>query len=246
MSNNQTVNKLNQMKMHGMVEVYQLLLTSSQAMTNDEFLTYLVESEWDRRENLKLARNIKNAKFRYQSTIEDIEFYQDRNLDKTQLLRLAQCGFLDKAENVIITGATGVGKSHIATALGKQACTKGYKTLYCNVNKLLSLLKIKRADSSHIKEIEKIARYDLIILDDFGLAPIDAQSRLDLLEIIEDRHGKKSTIITSQIPINLWHDVIADSTIADAILDRIVHNSVKIELKGMSLRKKRSEAQEKI
>jgi DNA replication protein DnaC len=153
-------------------------------------------------------------------------------------LKLACCNFIDKKENIIITGPTGVGKSHVASALGHQACIRGYKTVYHNIGKLLAGLKMQRADGSYLREINNLKKQDLLILDDFGIAQLDTQSRLDLLEIMEDRYGKGSTIITSQLPITKWHDVIEDSTIADAILDRLVHNAHRIELKGMSMRKK--------
>ena len=241
MSQNQTITKFNQMKLFGMVRAYEIIKSTRQSgnMTDEELIGHIVEAEWDDRQNQRLSRLIKSAKFRYQACIEEISFTQDRNLDKSSLLRLAGCDYLEKKENIIITGSTGVGKSHIASALGNQACMKGYKTIYCNVGKLLSSLKMKRSDGSYLREIEKLERQDLLILDDFGLAQLDTQNRLDLLEIIEDRHGKKSTIITSQLPVPKWHDVIADSTIADAILDRLVHNAYRIELKGASLRKKK-------
>jgi DNA replication protein DnaC len=243
MSQNQNIAKLNQMKVFGMARAYEQIRSSasSTAMTDDELITHLVEAEWDLRENQKLQRLIKSAKFRYQASVEEISFSKDRNLDKSIFLKLSNCDYIEKKENIIITGSTGVGKSHLASALGNAACVNGYKTSYCNVNKLLSLLKMKRADGSYLREIEKLERQDLIILDDFGIAEFDTQNRLDFLEIIEDRHGKKSTIMTSQIPLNKWHDVIADSTIADAILDRLVHNAHRIELKGRSLRKKSEE-----
>ena len=242
MLHNQTLSKLNQMRLAGMANAYELTRSSRQSdnMTNDELIAHLVESEWDERQNRKLQRLLKNAKFRYQSCTEDIRFSKERNLDKSLFLRLAGCDYIDKKENIIITGATGVGKSHLASALGNEACIRGYKTMYFNIGKLISSLKMKRADGSYIKEIEKIERQDLIILDDFGLAQFDSQSRLDLLEIIEDRHGKHSTIMTSQLPINKWHEIIDDSTIADAILDRLVHNAYKIDLKGESLRIKKN------
>jgi DNA replication protein DnaC len=229
------------MKLSGMSRAYEMLSATRQSgqMTVDELLSYLVESEWDDRQNKKLHRLIKTARFRYQACVEEVTFAQERNLDKSIFLKLATCDYIEKKENIIITGATGVGKSHIGSALGHQACVKGYKTIYCNVGKLLSQLKMKRSDGSYLREIEKLERQDLLILDDFGLAQFDTQNRLDLLEIIEDRHGKKSTIMTSQLPINKWHDVIADSTIADAILDRLVHNAHRIELKGASLRSKK-------
>jgi DNA replication protein DnaC len=241
MPQNQTITKLNQMKLFGMARAYEMIRSSKQsgAFTDDELVSHLVEAEWDDRENKKLQRLIKSARFRYQACVEEIAFTQDRNLDKGSFLRLAGCDYLEKKENIIITGATGVGKSHLASALGNTACIKGYKTMYYNVGKLLSLLKMKRSDGSYIREIDKLEKQDLLILDDFGLAQFDTQNRLDFLEIIEDRHGKKSTIMTSQIPLNKWHDVIADSTIADAILDRLAHNAHRIELKGASLRKKK-------
>jgi len=241
MSQNQTLTKLHQMKLFGMARAYTMIQTTRQSgsMTDEELMSHIVEAEWDDRQNHKLQRLIKSAKFRYQASMEEIVFTQDRNLDKSNFLRLAGCDYLEKKENIIITGATGVGKSHIASALGNEACIKGYKTSYCNVGKLLSLLKMKRSDGSYIREIQRLERQDLLILDDFGLAQLDTQNRLDLLEIIEDRHGKKSTIVTSQLPLNKWHDVIVDSTIADAILDRLVHNAHRIELKGASMRKKK-------
>jgi DNA replication protein DnaC len=239
MSQNQTVTKLNQMKLFGMARAYEMFRTTRHSgnMTDEELISHIVETEWDDRQNKKLQRLIKTAKFRYQACIEDITFTQERNLDKGVFLKLAGCDYLEKKENIIITGATGVGKSHIASALGNEACIKGYKTIYCNIGKLLSSLKMKRSDGSYLREIDKLERLDLLILDDFGLAQLDTQNRLELLEIIEDRHGKKSTIMTSQHPLSKWHDVIADSTIADAILDRLLRNAYRIELRGASQRK---------
>jgi len=146
--------------------------------------------------------------------------------------------FINKGENILITGATGVGKSYLSSALGHQACQSGYKTLYFNTQKLFSRLKMLKADGSYTKEISRMEKYDLLILDDFGLAPLDSTARMFLLEIIEDRHGRKSTIISSQLPVAKWYEVIGESTIADAILDRMVHTAHRIELKGESLRKK--------
>jgi DNA replication protein DnaC len=240
MTENQNTTKLNQMKLFGMARAWEMLQSTRQSddMSNEDIVTHLIESEWDDRQNKKLQRLLKSAKFRYQACIEEINYSQERNLDKNLFLKLAGCNYLNKKENIIITGATGVGKSHIASALGNEACLSGYKTMYYNVNKLLAYLIMKRADGSYLREIEKLERQDLLILDDFGLAQLDTQNRLDLLEILDDRHGKKSTIITSQLPITKWHDVIADQTIADAILDRLVHNAHRVELKGQSLRKK--------
>ena len=146
--------------------------------------------------------------------------------------------FIDKKENILITGSTGVGKSYLASALGHQACQLGYRSLYFNAQKLFSKLKMMKADGSYGREIAKIERYDLLILDDFGLQALDNTARMILLEIIEDRHGRKSTIISSQLPVAKWHEIIGDSTVADAILDRMVHTAHRLELKGESLRKK--------
>ena len=147
-------------------------------------------------------------------------------------------------QNIIITGSTGVGKSYLASALGYQACINGYKIIYSNTSKLISKLKMAKADGSYIREMLRIEKQDLLILDDFGLQPFDAQGRASLMEIVEDRHGKSSLMITSQVPVKQWFDLIGEKTIADAILDRIVHDSIRIELKGESLRKRKTETVE--
>lgn len=207
-------------------------------LPSDEFISLLVQSEWEDRESRKLQRRLHSARFRYQASIEEINYQHHRNLDKNQLLRFSDCSFVSRGENILITGPTGVGKSYIASALGNQACLKGYKVVYYNMQKLFSSLKMSKADGSYLKEIDRIARQDLLILDDFGLQALDANNRLMLLEIIEDRHGKKSTLISSQLPSGKWYEVIGESTIADAILDRLLNSSHKIDLKGESMRKK--------
>mgnify|MGYP001360999842 CR=1 FL=1 len=234
------VNKMSQMKLHGMLRSYQTLLESNRHhdLTQDEFINMLVQAEWDERENKRITRNLRLARFRYEASVEEINFAAQRGLDKTQFLRLADMGFIDRKENVLITGATGVGKSFLSSALGHQACQSGYKTLYFNTQKLFSKLKMLKADGSYNRELGRIEKYDLLILDDFGLASLDVVSRMALLEIIEDRHGRKSTIISSQLPVAKWYEIIGDNTIADAILDRMVHTAHRIELKGASLRKK--------
>lgn len=244
MNTTETMEKMSQMRLRGMKEAYGLHLETDHSgkITNDELVALLIETEYADRQNRKTQRLLKNAKFRYQASVEEIEFNPDRDLDKANTLRLATCDFIKKKENIIITGPTGAGKSYIASALGHQACVSGYKVLYFNISKLFSRLKMLKADGSDIKEIAKIEKHDLLILDDFGLQVMDIDSRLMLLEIIEDRHERKSTIITSQLPVTGWHEVIGDPTIADAILDRIVHNSVRIEIKGGSMRKKKKKA----
>lgn len=154
-------------------------------------------------------------------------------------MRLAECDFIKRCENILITGSTGIGKSFIATAIGHQACLLGYKTMYFNASKLFSQLKMAKGDGSYSKEIKVIEKQQLIIIDDFGIQPLDGNNRAALMEIIEDRHAKSSIIITAQVPVNLWYEVIGEKTIADAILDRIIHGAHRIELAGESLRKKK-------
>ena len=237
----ETLDKIKKLKLSGMARAYQTSLENDKLLhlSADELITMLVEAEWDDRLNRNIERRLRNAKFRYQSSIENIDYEADRNLDRNQMMRFAECTYIGKQENILITGSTGIGKSHLATALGHQACTLGYKVYYANMAKLFSKLKMGKADGSYMREISKIERQDLLILDDFGLVPIDNQNRSALMEIIEDRHKKASMIITSQLPVNCWHEVIGEKTIADAILDRIVHDAHRIELKGESLRKTR-------
>jgi DNA replication protein DnaC len=228
------------MKLLGMLRSYQSMLDSHlhNDLTHDEVIETLVQAEWEDRENKKINRHLRLAKFRYGACMEEINFAARRGLDKTQVLRLSDGSFLEKKENILITGATGVGKSYLSSALGHQACQLGYRTLYFNTQKLFTRLKMSKADNSYVREIGRIEKYDLLILDDFGLAPLDSEARMILLEIIEDRHNRKSTIISSQLPVASWYEVIGESTIADAILDRMVHTAHRIELKGESLRKK--------
>lgn len=242
----ETLEKIKKLRLLGMARAYETSLENDKLLnlSADELIKMLVEAEWDDRLNRNIERRMRNAKFRYQSSIESINYDADRNLDKNQIMRFAECNFIQKHENIIITGSTGIGKSYLATAIGYQACTLGFKVYYANMGKLFSRLKMGKADGSYIREISKIERQDLLILDDFGLLPIDNQNRSALMEIVEDRHKKASMIITSQLPVNCWHEVIGEKTIADAILDRIVHDAHRIELKGESLRKAKSNKQE--
>lgn len=237
--NSGTIEKMKKMKFFGMLRAFNTSIESEEKtpFTTDEMIAFLIDSEWDDRQNRHIERHIKNARFRYHASIEQLHYHHERNLDKNQLLRYADCTFIEKKENIFILGSTGIGKSYIATAIGHQACVMGYKVFYTNTDKLMSKLKMAKADGSYIKEIARIERQDLLILDDFGIQPFDSQSRLSLMEIMEDRHDKRSTIITSQLPVKQWHEVIGEKTIADAILDRIVHRAHRIELKGESLRK---------
>lgn len=235
-----TLEKMLKMKFFGMYRTFKTDLEAGrqQNYTPDETIAHLIEAEWDDRQNRSIEQKIRNANFRYKAAIEDILYHTERGIDKNQMMRFSECSFIDKHENILITGSTGTGKSYIASALGHHACSMGYKVIYYSTPKLFAKLKMAKADGSYIKDIAKIERQHLLILDDFGIQPLDAQSRTALLEIIEDRHGKSSLIITSQVPVNKWHDIIGEKTVADAILDRIIHESHRLEPKGESMRKK--------
>ncbi|VTR51437.1 transposase [Sphingobacterium thalpophilum] len=205
----------------------------------EDGLQLLLQSELDSREEKRFDRLKKNAAFRYQASIEEFNMDPKRGMDKAQIADLITGGYIERGEPLLISGATGCGKSFLASALGLKACSQGKKVLYFNLQKLLQRTKIARLEGSMHKLLDRIAKSDLLILDDFGLVNLDQQQRLDLMEIIEDRHARSSTIIASQLPVASWYDVIGEDTIADAVLDRIVHTSHRIELKGESLRKKR-------
>lgn len=240
MSTSQTLQLLQSLRLKGMHRAMQNLVETRQLQQLDplQLLDQLLQTEWDERHNRKITSLTMAAKFRYQASIEELQPSQARNLSKTQLADLATCTWIQKAENLIITGPTGVGKSFLASAVGHHACRNGLKTIYYSTQKLFRKLQLVRLNGTFNKEIEKMAKADLLILDDFGLHKLDDQQRLDLLEIIEDRHGKKSTLFASQLPVKSWYDIIGDATLADAILDRIVNSSLRVELKGDSLRKK--------
>jgi len=238
--NETTLEKMKKLRLWGLYRAFKTNLESGQIhqLTTDELISIMVDSELDDRQNRKIEHHIRKARFRYKGNIENINYDPERNLDKNLIMRYAECTFIEKHENLLITGSTGVGKSYIASALGHQACMLGYSVIYANTSKLLSRLKLSKADGSYMKELARIERQNLLILDDFGLQPLDAQARQALMEIIEDRHGNQSTIITSQLPVKQWYDIIGEQTIADAILDRIVHGANRIELRGESLRRR--------
>jgi DNA replication protein DnaC len=198
-----------------------------------------IQSEEQERDNNRFERLQKAARFRYQASVEELHYDASRGIDKSLISALATGDYLAKGEAVLITGSTGCGKSFLASALGHQACAQGYKVVYYNVQKILLKAKMCRVEGTILKFFDSIAKADLLILDDFGLTHLDQQQQLDLMELIEDRHGRASTVVASQLPVSNWYDVIGEETIADAILDRLVHVSYRIELKGESLRKKR-------
>jgi DNA replication protein DnaC len=240
--NKESLEKMSRMRLSGMYHAFKTTLETEhpQTFTNDELVHHLVQSEWDDRRYRMVQRGLKNANFRYRASVEQIDYADGRGMDKNQVQRLSTCEFIKKGEDLFITGSTGTGKSFLASALGQQACLLGYKILYTNTAKLMSRLKMAKADGAHLRELSKIEKQDALILDDFGVQPFDAASRSLLLDIIEDRHGKRTTIITAQIPVKKWHEVIGEKTIADAIMDRIVHQAIRIELYGESLRKRQN------
>jgi len=206
-------------------------------ITPDEFAAHLVDAEYDNRHKRRFKRLSKATKFRYRASMEEIDFNLDRNLSKNMFLRFSDCSFIKDKKNITITGLTGSGKSFLSSALGNQACVYGHRTFYFNISKLFSQLKLAKAEGTYIARMEKIERATLLVLDDFGLQELDTVSRLMFLELLEDRHGLKSTIITSQLPVSSWHEMIGDPTIADAICDRLINSSYRIELNGDTLRK---------
>jgi DNA replication protein DnaC len=239
MNNNQTVEKLKQMRLGAMAELHlqQLKDNRISSSTADEYLALLTDHQWEDRQNKKIQRLLKQAEFKQQANLADINYTQNRNLDKNMFERLATLNFINRKENIVITGASGVGKSYLGQALGHQACMMQYKTIYSNTARLLKKLKLSKVDGTYLKELGKLLKADLLILDDFGLQSFDNHAREALMDIIDDRHNKTSTIISSQIPVSAWYDIIGEGTIADAILDRIVNSSHRIDLKGESLRK---------
>lgn len=236
---NQISQQLTELRLNGMNKRWQSLIEMRQhhELTFSEGLEMLLQSEIEERKNNRFERLKNSAKFRYQSSVEEFSYAPERGLNKEQISRLAMGDYIKNGESILITGATGCGKSFIVSGLGHHACNQGYKVMYLSFLKMLKTTKLAHVDGSIYKLLDSISKQDLLILDDFGLAFLEGQQQLDFMEIIEDRHAKKSTIIVSQLPVSSWYDIIGEATIADAILDRLVHSSHRIELKGGSLRK---------
>ena len=239
---------MNRMKLHGMASAFRESLNSTMAenMTIDAFLSMLLSQEWDYRSNAAIERLIRAAGFRYKAYPEQIDYTIPRGLDRNQMERLASLEFVRQARNLFITGSSGTGKSFLASALGHEACKKGIRTYYANASKLMGMLKVAKTKGTLETEMKRIERCSLLILDDLFLVPLDAKERPLLLDIIEDRHERKSIIITSQLPLESWYDAIGDQTVADAILDRIVHSAHRIELTGESVRKMKTQTKKSV
>jgi len=242
MLNHPTLDKLEALRFNGMAKALteQMALPDIEQLGFEERLGLLIDREMTEREDRRLTARLRQAKLRQSACVEDIDFRQPRGLDKSLVRDLCQCQWVKKNLNILITGPTGVGKTWLACALAQQACREGYRVLYLRLPKLLQALPIAKGDGSYVKLLTRLARIEVLILDDWGLSKLVAEQRRDLLEILEDRYDSRSTIVTSQLPVESWHDSIGDPTLADAILDRLVHNAYKINLKGESMRKNKS------
>jgi len=238
----QTFEKLYTLKLFGLAKALkeQIEQPEMNDLTFEERIAMLADAEYLFRENARMKRLLKNAKLKLAASLEDIDYRSPRGLDKSVIRSLGTCGWIRKHQNVIIVGPTGTGKTFLACALAQMACREGISAFYLRTPALYRLLVIGRADGSYARVLARLARISLLVLDDLGLAALADSERRDLLEVIEDRHGAGSTIITSQLPIDHWHEVIGDPTIADALLDRLVHNAHKINLKGESMRKRKA------
>jgi DNA replication protein DnaC len=242
MLHEQTFEKLYALQLTGMAEALrdQLGRADMDGLAFEERFSMLVDAQHLFRENKRMKRLLENAKLKLAASMEDIDYRSPRGLDKSVLLSLGSCDWVRKHRNVIIVGPTGAGKTYLACALAHKACREGMTAFYLRTPKLYYTLAMARADGSYARVLAKIARTSVLVLDDLGLAALTDSERRDLLEVIEDRHGTASTIITSQLPVEHWHEVIGDPTIADALLDRLVHNAHKINLKGESMRKRKA------
>ena len=235
-----TLEQLNELRLHTLAQAWQAQHEdpSTDDLGFDERLGLLVEAEWMDRQNKRLGRLLREAKLRIAGAcLEDVEYAKERKLERAQIRQLATGRWIEAHQNVVITGATGVGKTYIACALAQQACRRGHRVLYRRMPRLFDELALARADGTYVKLLARFARTDVLVLDDWGLAPVQDVERRDLLEIMEDRHGLRSTIWTSQLPVAKWHDHLGDPTVADAICDRLLHNAHRIVLQGPSRRK---------
>jgi DNA replication protein DnaC len=237
-----TLDKLHALKLTGMAAALadQSATPDITDLSFEERLGLLVDREMTERDNRRMSSRLRRAKLRHAAILEDIDYRNSRGLDKGLVQSLASCQWVKEHLNVLITGPTGVGKTWLACALAHKACREGYTAQYVRLTRLLRELTIAKGDGQYSKLLTSLAKVDVLILDDWGLMKLSAENRRDLLEVLEDRHGRRSTIATSQLPIEEWHDIIGDATLADAILDRLVHNAYKINLRGESMRKQQA------
>ena len=238
-----TIDKLKELRLDAMASAWvdQQKTPDVGKLAFDERLGMLVDAEWLSRENKRMERSLKEAKLRIsQACIEDIDYAARRELDKAVIRQLATCRWIAEHQNVVITGATGTGKTYLACALAQQACRKGRRALYRRASRLVDEMTLARADGSYVRLLGRFVRADVLVIDDWGHAPLKDQDRRDLVEVLDDRYGLRSTIMTSQLPVAKWHDHIGDPTSADAICDRILHNAHRLVLKGPSRRKENS------
>jgi DNA replication protein DnaC len=241
---NSTVEKLKQMRLLGMANALedQVQTPDIRSLSFEERLGLLVDREQTERDNRRLKTRLTKAKLRQQACMEDIDYSGNRGLDKAQLLDLGSCRWISERNNLLLTGPAGAGKTFIACALAQKACRQGLTALYLRLPRLFSDLAIAKGDGRYGKLLIRYSRMDVMVLDDWGVSPMTAENRRDLLEILDDRYEKKSTLITSQLPVEKWHRYLEDPTLADAILDRVVHNAYKLELKGESMRKRKGKS----
>jgi DNA replication protein DnaC len=246
MLNNPSLEKLRSLKLTGMADAFcEQLQNPMLDLDFEARLGFLIEREWLTRENRRLKRRLQQAKLQQAACVEDIDFKHPRGLNKTVIQEMSRCQWVHQHLNILITGPTGCGKTYLACALAHKACLMGLTTRYYRLPRLWLDLKISKADGTYATWLTQVAKIDVLILDDWGLVSPDVEQRRDLLEILDDRYQKRSTIITSQLPTTIWHEHLNDATLADAILDRLVHNAIRLELTGESLRKNKKLLQTK-
>ena len=243
MLNQQTLDKMNAMKLSGMVDALKLQLGSAEhaRLSFDERLGLMIDAEWTGREQRKLTKRLRAAKLRYAASLEDVDFKHPRALDRQQVLSLGNCAFIEQRHNLLISGPTGIGKSYLACAFVERACRRGFSAAYLRLPRLLQQVAVARGDGSYTRILDRLARFDLLAIDDWLIAPLRDSERRDLVEVVEDRSERASTLIASQLASKDWHASIGDPNLADSICDRLLHNAHRIELKGPSMRRTKPE-----